>query len=401
MKRTRVDGGDFNGGFSVGGKKTKSLNGFGHASGNNDVLEKEYERQLSCLNQAFATWVNSNAEGNPLAVWRDGCHDYITYAQQLYLKFRLRGWVLSFGSGDCGQLGHGTEEDEDLSVGRPRVVETLKDKVISSVACGGMHNLVLEATKGELFTWGCADNDVLGRTGDENFPAPVNFPDKVRLIQVSAGDCHSAAIGMNGACYIWGTYLDKDGRKWWNTHADGAKAFGHTQLEPMLVTELQGKHGGVSQIASGANHTIALCTDGQVYSWGIGDVGQLGRKVCELKDDAGVYRKDDILRDHLVPASMRYENDKSLVDTARFVAAGSYHTFIILAMRSRVFATGLNQYGQLGVEPSKTTDIIGLVPVPSLEGKDISCISAGEHFSLVRKEKYNPCAAFSHIYVYI
>jgi regulator of chromosome condensation len=36
------------------------------------------------------------------------------------------GEVLTFGSGDCGQLAHGVEEDDDLMVKFPRVVYSLR-----------------------------------------------------------------------------------------------------------------------------------------------------------------------------------------------------------------------------------------------------------------------------------
>ena len=89
MKRTRLD--------NVG--SVDLSNGFGHADGKKakgSVLDQEFERQVSCLNQAFLTWVKSNSEGNPLSVWRDGCNDYIAYAQQLQTRFLSRGTPLTF-----------------------------------------------------------------------------------------------------------------------------------------------------------------------------------------------------------------------------------------------------------------------------------------------------------------
>jgi len=36
------------------------------------------------------------------------------------------GECLTFGSGDCGQLAHGIEADEDLMVKYPRIVYSLR-----------------------------------------------------------------------------------------------------------------------------------------------------------------------------------------------------------------------------------------------------------------------------------
>ena len=46
--------------------------------------------------------------------------------------------MLSFGSGDCGQLAHGVDDDDQMIVKRPRVVYSLREKRIATVACGGL-----------------------------------------------------------------------------------------------------------------------------------------------------------------------------------------------------------------------------------------------------------------------
>ena len=50
--------------------------------------------------------------------------DHVTSLEDRYL--RTYGEVLTFGSGDCGQLAHGIEEDNDLMVKYPRVVYSLR-----------------------------------------------------------------------------------------------------------------------------------------------------------------------------------------------------------------------------------------------------------------------------------
>lgn len=44
---------------------------------------------------------------------------------------RTYGEVLTFGSGDCGQLAHGIDNDEDLMVKYPRVVYSLRCNILS------------------------------------------------------------------------------------------------------------------------------------------------------------------------------------------------------------------------------------------------------------------------------
>jgi regulator of chromosome condensation len=80
--------------------------------------------------------------------------------------------VLTFGSGDCGQLAHGVEDDADMMVKFPRIVKTLQNKSVIRVACGGLHSVAV-TEDGEVYTWGCNDDGALGRDGEENFPAKV------------------------------------------------------------------------------------------------------------------------------------------------------------------------------------------------------------------------------------
>ena len=62
------------------------------------------------------------------------------------------------GKGDYYRLGHGTEEH----VRRPRRVDALSHKLITSISCGSLHCVVC-THDGEVYCWG--DNDE-GQLGD-------------------------------------------------------------------------------------------------------------------------------------------------------------------------------------------------------------------------------------------
>mmetsp|Transcript_16043 Transcript_16043/g.29333 ORF Transcript_16043/g.29333 Transcript_16043/m.29333 type:complete len:477 (+) Transcript_16043:128-1558(+) len=345
-----------------------------------DELAAEYERQASTLNRAFVQWLDNNKEANAYATWEEGCKDYLSHVSQLKAKFLSEGEAMSCGTGDCGQLGFGVEEPTDLDVSRFRAIETLAGTDISAIAAGGLHNAVVASDTGRVWTWGCADDGTLGRDGDENYPALVGgLLSKVFIVGVSAGDSHTAALSMSGQVFIWGSYKDKDGKNWFRAPT-GNEAFKKTQDAPVLVEEVSNvsKNGGVTQISSGAGFTLALCGDGTVYSWGIGECGQLGRPVCELKD-GDLYLKEAVVREHLTPAVMQYNSGED-VKNARMVAAGNHHTFVIAAVRSRVFGCGLNQYGQLALDDG--TDTKTLQQIKALDDLSISTIVGAEHSSL-------------------
>ena len=60
--------------------------------------------------------------------------------------------------------------------------------LISKIVCGGLHTVVLTSI-GDIYTWGCNDDNALGRAGEQNTPLRVPLPCKVDLI--SAGDSSS------------------------------------------------------------------------------------------------------------------------------------------------------------------------------------------------------------------
>lgn len=293
-------------------------------------------------------------------------------------------------------------EEEDffdaVNVKRPKPLSKVAGRTFLSVACGGLHNLAIEKDSGDLYSWGCSDNEVLGRGGDENLPFPVVFSTQMssmatpcRIIQVSAGDKHSCALDPYGNVYAWGTYGDKDGKNWFLKPDAKAmeESFGYCQKTPMKVeVSQQGKQAaGAEQIkfveiASGANHTLALDKTGRVYSWGIGDIGQLGRPVCVLKDENYIYKKKQVVEQHLIPKEMSFADSALKQRSVRSIACGNggYHSFVITAS-NEVFGCGLNQYSQLAL-PFTQNPVNKLTEITNLKGKHVKMVKAGEHFSL-------------------
>ncbi|OWY90794.1 Regulator of chromosome condensation (RCC1), partial [Phytophthora megakarya] len=102
---------------------------------------QEAARQLTALNRAFVANLKTQWAHNKADTWAQNMKEYLSYAREIDAKFGGHaGQVLTFGSGDCGQLGHGVEEEEDLMVKYPRVVRPLLTLKIVRVACGGLHS---------------------------------------------------------------------------------------------------------------------------------------------------------------------------------------------------------------------------------------------------------------------
>lgn len=132
----------------------------------------------------------------------------------------------------------------------------------------------------------------------------------------------------------------------------------------MLITSLK----KIKKIACGANHVLALDSNGAVFAWGSGQQNQLGRRVVERTKIQGL-----IPREFGLPK-------KAIID----IECGQYHSFAI-DNKDRVWSWGLNNYGETGVPESAGEDgavILKPEVVESLTGKGISAIQGGAHHSI-------------------
>ncbi|XP_041054140.1 serine/threonine-protein kinase Nek8 isoform X3 [Carcharodon carcharias] len=246
-----------------------------------------------------------------------------------------RGIIMSFGNGSNGCLGHGTFND----VTQPKIVEALLGYEIAQVSCGASH--VLAATNDrEVFSWGRGDNGRLGLKTQEshNSPQQVNVPseheaqkvlcgidcsmilttrnhilacgsnrfnklgldnltaaedphpssqveevhiftpvqsyplNEGNIVHVDVGTAHSAATTEAGECYTFGS----------NQHGQLGTSTRHNNRLPYLVSDLRGVK--VTMVACGDAFTVAIGAEGEVYTWGKGARGRLGRK----EEDTGI-----------------------------------------------------------------------------------------------------------------
>ena len=349
------------------------------------------------LNARFLAHLTAQRDGETASVdamlesWEPLVKDYITHARHLRTFYRRRGGVvLACGSNDCGQSGHGRDADGAPiePEGGLAVVKKLKGVDIRYVASGGIHSLAVSSS-GRVFTCGVNDDGALGRPtkpkmlaefegsaagakvcpeydfhevcwptsmGRGSVPRGVS-PPRVHVVQVAGGDCHSIALGLDGTVWTWGAYKDKDNKAFYNT-GSADTCFGHTQHVPHLVN-FSGTGSGddacrAVEIACGSSFNVARMRDGSVLTWGLGESGQLGRgKPPVLRPDPHSRNYDTRAahEHHLTPQRVRLPcgDDSEASASVHTIGCGSYHT--LLATRDNVWTFGLNNYGQLGVDP--------------------------------------------------
>ncbi|CAG7849420.1 Guanine nucleotide exchange factor SRM1 AltName: Full=Pheromone response pathway component SRM1; AltName: Full=Pre-mRNA-processing protein 20; AltName: Full=Regulator of chromosome condensation; AltName: Full=Suppressor of receptor mutations 1; AltName: Full=mRNA transport protein 1 [Serendipita indica DSM 11827] len=317
-------------------------------------------------------------------------------------KARPPRQLFVFGNGDFGQLGLGPDETTELT--KPKLHAWCAEAIeegrfgepgagIEAVAAGGMHSLMLDE-QGKVWSWGVNDDSALGRQTEgvkdadgnpvdqEELSATPHVIDalveqKFRAVVVVAGDCTGAALSDKGELRIWGTFRSPEGQKAFSSTEkakDGAaRAAGASEtLHPVALPGF--KSIQIAAISAGANHVIALTTDGLVYGWGSSEQGQIGRKVVSR------HRKNGM------------EPERLDIREAVVVGTGDYHSFAV-DKSGTVWAWGLNSWGQLGFKSAaNVTDSVHYTveDVPSLHpdvtGSRVVQIAGGEHHTLFRLE---------------
>jgi alpha-tubulin suppressor-like RCC1 family protein len=152
-------------------------------------------------------------------------------------------------------------------------------------------------------------------------PILVDGIQNERVVSVAAGYGYSVAITDMGRCYTWG-FNDKL-----------QLGLGHrfNQHKPQLLRALEDKFCVAA--SCGQQHTLVLCQDGTVFSWGLGVFGQLGH---------------GSLHDEKVPKQIldfKHPDEPEKDIRISSVACGSHHS-LALDTEGRVWSWGSSEYAQ-------------------------------------------------------
>lgn len=325
--------------------------------------------------------------------------------------------VYVFGTGDMsGELGLGSKKKEAK---RATAIPKLNPKESDSyrvvqLDCGGMHNIALTEDS-KIVTWGGNDLGALGRdsswegglrdmddegagSGSEDSDDELNpvesipthipktsFPPGTKFTCVAAGDSCSFAVTDTGLVYGWGTFtVSPSVRASWfplplaNTDpscqqdSEANQCFLYykdetikKQERPMLVPGLQ----NIKSVVCGANHAVAIDHSGRIWTWGVNEKTQVGRRVHAAHN----------FKDNFYPG---------VADMSRYgvksVAAGPYHSLAV-DNKDRVFAWGMNNFGQAGYASNAGADSAELpypMQIKPLSKQGIEQMAAGSHHSV-------------------
>ncbi len=187
-----------------------------------------------------------------------------------------------------------------------------------AVATGRVHAIALK-TDGSLWAWGLSSSDGTFGSGITNDVSilPKQIGTQTDWSKIAAGSSVSVAIKSNGTLWSWGY--------------NGTGQVGDGTLINKLIPTQIGSGTNWSTVAVHSSNytfssTLALKTDGTLWAWGFNSSGQLG--------DGTTVQKN-------APIQVGTDTNWSVIST------GESHS-LALKTNGTLWAWGKNQYGQLG-----------------------------------------------------
>ncbi|VVB05779.1 unnamed protein product [Arabis nemorensis] len=262
-------------------------------------------------------------------------------------------------------------ENKDLSA-LPCLVSLAPGVRIVSVAAGGRHTLALSDI-GQVWGWGYGGEGQLGlgsrvRLVSSPHPIPciepssygkgssvaasdVNMSSEVQcgrvlgsyVKRIACGGRHSAVITDTGALLTFG----------WGLYGQCGQGSTDDELSPTCVSSLLGIR--IEGVAAGLWHTVCVSSDGDVYSFGGNQFGQLGTG-CDQAET--------------LPKLLEAPNLENA--NVKIISCGARHTAVI-ADEGKVFCWGWNKYGQLGLGDVIDRNAPSEVRIKDCFPKNIAC----------------------------
>jgi len=391
------------------------------------------QQKFEKLNTGLAQWgqkmLSSSTSGGVATgdeepkIFLQAVHEYNRCAEEILHKYgRKSGDVYCWGSNDCFQLGNFTADD---NTSRPALLENLRDRNVTHIACGGLHNVV-NTSEGRVYTWGCSDEGQLGREAkdeeSQKIPLPIQglIPSKYQLyggdagkiignneddsiIDVQAGDSHTLVLSITGRVYMFGCYKSTEGKPFRDPRPQDDNTVDPPRGEdddgnPMVVDKgVKGRHfnpthvyllpGRAHKIACGYIFNAALVEkqgygeELELLTWGIGENSEMGRPAEMPKKHDPNFEKL-VIENMLTPKPVLWAGP-AVKRQILTVACGGFHMLVIARENgqsdTRVYSCGLNNYGQLGHGDKDARK--ELTPIKALDGKNIFKVDGGEHFS--------------------
>jgi alpha-tubulin suppressor-like RCC1 family protein len=178
------------------------------------------------------------------------------------LALRSDGTVWAWGFNGFGELGDGNTVNVDVPVRIGGLSGVTQIAAGASSAMAAQTLVFKGLNLWSVWTWGYNHFGQLGdgTTTEHNTPEQVAGISVPTVAQIAVGGGYSMVLGSDGS--LWG----------WGENADGEVGLGNTSPE-WRPAETMFPNSGITSIAAGYSHVLALRSDGTVMAWGAGLFG--------------------------------------------------------------------------------------------------------------------------------
>jgi alpha-tubulin suppressor-like RCC1 family protein len=222
------------------------------------------------------------------------------------------GSLWTWGWQKFGQLGDGITYGEDrITIARPVPVKIMDDVV--AVSAGEKQSMAVGAD-GSLWAWGRNAFNLLGEHIDEDEldeyyelkdqPIPVKIMEDVVAVSVD-GSWHKMVIKTDGSLWAWGWNMSGELGFGDFTEDGGINPFWQNTPVKIMDDVIAVSTGRDTSegIGSGGSHTMAIRSDGSLWTWGSNTHGQLGLGfVAEGWADRGISEPMQVMDAVMLPS---------------------------------------------------------------------------------------------------
>jgi hypothetical protein len=234
----------------------------------------------------------------------------ISSANYSTLSTKADGTLWAWGNNGSGRLGLGNTSNYSS----PKQVGGLNGWL--KVSAGYSFGMAIKAN-GTLWGWGANAYGQLGLGNTTNYSSPKQIGGLVDWLTIATGYSHCAAVKTDGTLWTWGR--------------NQAGALGLNNTTSYSSPKQVGAGTGWLKVAAGGytGYTLALKTDGTLWSWGGNNYGQQGRGNTSASQS---------------PAQVG-----ASVDWSTIVSAVQGDFVVATKTDGTIWSWGRNQVGQLGV----------------------------------------------------
>lgn len=189
------------------------------------------------------------------------------------MALQTDGTVLAWGNNFAGQVGDGTSTQRHVPVQVHGEGNNGSLSGITAISSGLYHSLSL-GPNGSVYSWGQGFHGAVGdgTTTDRSAPVAVhgvgNVGTLTGMTAVVGGGFHSLALGPGGTVFAWG--------QGGNGQVGNGSFLNRTSPVQVHGPNNVGVLTGITSLAAGGSHTLAIGAGGTVWAWGTGGNGQLG-----------------------------------------------------------------------------------------------------------------------------